>query len=120
MFRFFFELLYTQSQWIAWCFPTSSGLAFSPIPLEYLYKKHQVLATAKGTTLKDSVKTVQDCSAGENILSTRTGLHVQIGIMTDQIHWDIILEQHVRLFWGIMGAKFLFMDNNARSQHANI
>ncbi|GFT90811.1 DDE_3 domain-containing protein [Trichonephila clavipes] len=31
-----------------------------------------------------------------------------------------ILEQHVRLSRGAMGAEFLFMDDNARLHHANI
>ncbi|GFV27500.1 transposable element Tcb2 transposase [Trichonephila clavipes] len=40
--------------------------------------------------------------------------------MTGHIYRDVILEQHVRLFQGAMGAEFLFMDDNARPHHANI
>ncbi|GFW25244.1 transposable element Tcb2 transposase [Trichonephila clavipes] len=40
--------------------------------------------------------------------------------MTDHIYRDVILEQHVRLFRGSMGAEFLFMDDNARPHCANI
>ncbi|GFV96085.1 transposable element Tcb2 transposase [Trichonephila clavipes] len=40
--------------------------------------------------------------------------------MTGHIYRDVILEQHVRLFRGAMGAKFLFMDDNARPHRANI
>ncbi|GFY09756.1 transposable element Tcb1 transposase [Trichonephila clavipes] len=40
--------------------------------------------------------------------------------MTGHIYRDVILEQHVRLFRGAMGAEFLFMDDNARPHHANI
>ncbi|GFX71519.1 transposable element Tc3 transposase [Trichonephila clavipes] len=40
--------------------------------------------------------------------------------MTGQIYRNVILEQHVRLFRSIMGAEFLFMDNNARPHRANI
>ncbi|GFV33372.1 transposable element Tcb2 transposase [Trichonephila clavipes] len=40
--------------------------------------------------------------------------------MTSHICRDVILEQHVRLFWGAMGAEFFFMDDNARSHHLNI
>ncbi|GFT92152.1 legumain [Trichonephila clavipes] len=36
------------------------------------------------------------------------------------IYRDVILEQHVRLFRGAMGAEFLFMDDNARPHCANI
>ncbi|GFW33435.1 transposable element Tc3 transposase [Trichonephila clavipes] len=36
------------------------------------------------------------------------------------LYRDVILEQHVRLFRGAMGAEFLFMDDNARSHRANI
>ncbi|GFT22999.1 transposable element Tcb1 transposase [Trichonephila clavipes] len=40
--------------------------------------------------------------------------------MTDHIYQDVILEQHVRLFRGAMGAKFVFMNDNARPHRANI
>ncbi|GFX65146.1 transposable element Tc3 transposase [Trichonephila clavipes] len=54
------------------------------------------------------------------ILGSRTDLHVQSVTMTGHIYRDVILEQHVRLFWGAMGAEFQFMDDNARPHHANI
>lgn len=57
---------------------------------------------------------------GGIILGSRTDLHVQIGTMTGQIYRDSILEQHVRLFRGAMGAEFVFMDDNARPHRANI
>ncbi|GFV34557.1 transposable element Tcb1 transposase [Trichonephila clavipes] len=41
-------------------------------------------------------------------------------MMTGLIYRDVILEQHVRLFRGAMGAEFLFMDDNARPHRANI
>ncbi|GFT29971.1 DDE_3 domain-containing protein [Trichonephila clavipes] len=40
--------------------------------------------------------------------------------MTGHIYREVILEQHVRLFRGPMGAEFLFMDDNARPHRANI
>ncbi|GFU74401.1 transposable element Tcb1 transposase [Trichonephila clavipes] len=40
--------------------------------------------------------------------------------MTGYIYRDFILEQHVRLFRGAMGAEFLFMDDNARRHGSNI
>ncbi|GFV55222.1 transposable element Tcb1 transposase [Trichonephila clavipes] len=40
--------------------------------------------------------------------------------MTGHIYRDVILEQHVRLFRGAMGAEFLFMDDNSRPHRANI
>ncbi|GFW94170.1 transposable element Tcb1 transposase [Trichonephila clavipes] len=57
---------------------------------------------------------------GGIILCSRTDLHVQSVTMTGHIYRDVILEQHVRLFRGAMGAEFLFMDDNARPHHANI
>ncbi|GFV59092.1 transposable element Tcb1 transposase [Trichonephila clavipes] len=54
------------------------------------------------------------------VLGSRTDLHVQSVTMTGHIYLDVILEQHVRLFWGAMGAEFLFMDDNARPHRANI
>ncbi|GFY27526.1 transposable element Tcb1 transposase [Trichonephila clavipes] len=57
---------------------------------------------------------------GGIILGSRTDLHVQSVTMTGYIYRDVILEQHVRLFRGAMGAEFLFMDDNARPLRANI
>ncbi|GFY33327.1 transposable element Tcb1 transposase [Trichonephila clavipes] len=57
---------------------------------------------------------------GGIILDSRTDLHVQSVTMTGHIYRDVILEQHVRLFRGAMGAAFLFMDDNARPHRANI
>ncbi|GFW32061.1 transposable element Tcb1 transposase [Trichonephila clavipes] len=57
---------------------------------------------------------------GGIILGSRTDLNVQSVTMTGHIYRDVILEQHVRLFRGAMGAEFLFMDDNARPHHANI
>ncbi|GBO39189.1 hypothetical protein AVEN_49525-1 [Araneus ventricosus] len=57
---------------------------------------------------------------GGIILGSRTDLHVQSVTMTCHIYRDVILEQHVRLFRGAMGAEFQFMDDNARPHRANI
>ncbi|GFT08706.1 transposable element Tcb1 transposase [Trichonephila clavipes] len=57
---------------------------------------------------------------GGIILGSRTDLHVQSVMMTGHIYRDVILEQHVRLFRGAIGAEFLFMDDNARPHRANI
>ncbi|GFW56377.1 transposable element Tc3 transposase [Trichonephila clavipes] len=57
---------------------------------------------------------------GGIILGSRTDLHVQSVTMTRHIYRDVILEQHVRLFQGAMGAEFLFMDDDARPHRANI
>ncbi|GFW92907.1 transposable element Tcb2 transposase [Trichonephila clavipes] len=57
---------------------------------------------------------------GGIILGSRTDLHGQSVTMTGHIYRDAILEQHVRLFRGAMGAEFLFMDDNARPHRANI
>ncbi|GFY30181.1 transposable element Tcb1 transposase [Trichonephila clavipes] len=57
---------------------------------------------------------------GGIILGSKTDQHVQSVTMTGHIYRDVILEQHVRLFRGTMGAEFLFMDDNARPHRANI
>ncbi|GFU95524.1 uncharacterized protein TNCV_2729781 [Trichonephila clavipes] len=49
-----------------------------------------------------------------------TDLHVQSVMMTGHIYRDVILEQHVRLFLGTLGAEILFMDDNTRPHCANI
>ncbi|GFS73906.1 cubilin [Trichonephila clavipes] len=45
---------------------------------------------------------------GGIILGSRTDMHVQSVTMTGHIYQDVILEQHVRLFRGAMGAEFLY------------
>ncbi|GFX43823.1 transposable element Tcb1 transposase [Trichonephila clavipes] len=57
---------------------------------------------------------------GGIILGSRTDLHVQCVTKTGYIYQDVILELHVRLFRGAMGAGFHFMDDNARPHLANI
>ncbi|GFW27100.1 transposable element Tcb1 transposase [Trichonephila clavipes] len=57
---------------------------------------------------------------GGIIFGSRTDLHVQSATMTGHIYRDVILEQHVRLFRGSMGAEFLFMDDSARPHRTNI
>ncbi|GFV42298.1 uncharacterized protein TNCV_3165291 [Trichonephila clavipes] len=42
------------------------------------------------------------------------------GTMAGPIYRDVMLEYHVRLFRGAMGAEFLFMDDNTRPHRANI
>ncbi|GFY20056.1 cubilin [Trichonephila clavipes] len=79
-----------------------------------------VPVTTKKTPLNDTVTVVQDGSFwGGIIIGSRTDLHVQSVTMTGHIYWAVILEQHVRLFRGTMGAEFLFMDDNARPHRAN-
>ncbi|GFT41457.1 uncharacterized protein TNCV_3942211 [Trichonephila clavipes] len=56
---------------------------------------------------------------GGIILGSRTDLHVQSLMMAGNIYRDFILEQHVRLFRGAMGAEFLFMHDNAHPHQAN-
>ncbi|GFW15423.1 DDE_3 domain-containing protein [Trichonephila clavipes] len=60
---------------------------------------------------------VQDGSFGKELF---LALHVQSVTITGQIYRDVILEPHVRLFRGAMGAEFLFMDDNARPHPTNI
>ncbi|GFY00909.1 transposable element Tc3 transposase [Trichonephila clavipes] len=57
---------------------------------------------------------------GGIILGSRTDMHVQSVTMTGHIYPNVMLEMHVRLFRGTMGAEFLFMDDNARPHRANI
>ncbi|GFW64358.1 transposable element Tcb1 transposase [Trichonephila clavipes] len=57
---------------------------------------------------------------GGIILGSRTDLYVQSVTMTGHIYRDVILEQHVRLFRGAMGAELLFMEDDARPHRANI
>ncbi|GFX54896.1 transposable element Tcb1 transposase [Trichonephila clavipes] len=82
---------------------------------------------APGTRYHQEITIVRDRYGGAVwliwggiILGSRTDLHVQSVTLTGHIHRDVILEQHVRLFRGAMGEKFLFTDDNARPHRANI
>ncbi|GFV53381.1 transposable element Tcb2 transposase [Trichonephila clavipes] len=57
---------------------------------------------------------------GGIILCSKTDLHVQSVTITGHIYRDVILEQHVHLFRGAMGAEFLFMDDNSLLYRVNI
>ncbi|GFV24894.1 transposable element Tcb2 transposase [Trichonephila clavipes] len=98
------------------------SLVCSLILVGLYYGERQVPVTTKRTPLNDTVTVVQDglCVWGGIILDSRTDLHVQSVTMTVHIYRNVILEQHVRLFRGAMGAEFLFMDDNARPHRANI
>ncbi|GFY10925.1 transposable element Tcb1 transposase [Trichonephila clavipes] len=52
-------------------------------------------------------------------LDSRIDLHAQIGTMADQIYRDVILEQHVCLFWGTMSTEFVFTYGNTRPHRAS-
>ncbi|GFT39480.1 transposable element Tcb1 transposase [Trichonephila clavipes] len=57
---------------------------------------------------------------GGGIVGSKTDQLVQIGAMTGQIYLDVILEQHVRLFRGVMDAEFVFMDDTTHPHRVNI
>ncbi|GFW79616.1 transposable element Tcb2 transposase [Trichonephila clavipes] len=75
---------------------------------------------APGTRYQENTIERHCYGGGGIILGSRTDLHVQNVTMTGHIYLDVILEQHVRLFRGTMGAEFLFMDDNARPHRANV
>ncbi|GFV63050.1 DDE_3 domain-containing protein [Trichonephila clavipes] len=82
--------------------------------------QRQVPVTTKRTPFNDTVTVVKGWLVwGGIILGSRTDLRVQSVTMAGHIYRDVILEQHVRLFRGAMGAEFLFMDDNARPHRAN-
>ncbi|GFS77914.1 DDE_3 domain-containing protein [Trichonephila clavipes] len=83
-----------------------------------LWRAH-VPVTTKRTTLNDTVTVVQDGSFGE-IFYLVPELNVQSVTVRGYIYWDVILEQHARLFRGAVGAEFLFMDDNTPPHAANI
>ena len=47
-------------------------------------------------------------------------MHVQNEIMTSIIYWYIIVVQYAHLFQDAMGAKFVFVGDNARLPCGNI
>ncbi|GFY14045.1 transposable element Tcb1 transposase [Trichonephila clavipes] len=71
-------------------------------------------------TLNDTVTVVQDGSFGEELFLVPELTCMFSVTMTGHIYRDVLLEQHVRLFRGAMGAEFLLMDDNARPHRANI
>ncbi|GFT04454.1 transposable element Tcb1 transposase [Trichonephila clavipes] len=47
------------------------------------------------------------------ILSSKSDLHFQIGSMTGQTYWNVILEQHLRLYRCAVCAEFVLTYDNA-------
>ncbi|GFX10076.1 transposable element Tcb1 transposase [Trichonephila clavipes] len=113
--------LWTPQQWSCVMFSDKSRFSLqSDFRLTLIWR-------APGTRYHQENTIERHCYGGSGwlvwggiILVFRTDLHVQSVTMTGHIYRDVILEQHVRLFRGAMGAEFLFMDNNARPHHAHI
>ncbi|GFT40646.1 transposable element Tcb1 transposase [Trichonephila clavipes] len=113
--------LWTPQQWS--CVMFSDESRFS---LQY-YSRRTLIWRAPGTRYHQEKSIERHRYGGARwlvwggiILGSRTDLHVQSVTMTGHIYRDVILEQHVRLFRGAMGAEFLFVDDNARPHCANI
>ncbi|GFV10598.1 transposable element Tcb1 transposase [Trichonephila clavipes] len=113
--------LWTPQRW--------SSLMFSDEPRFSLQSDSRriLIWRAPGTRYHQENTIERHCYGGAGwlvwggiILGSRTDLHVQSVTMTGHIYRDVILEQHVRLLRGAMGAEFLFMDDNARPHRANI
>ncbi|GFW93965.1 transposable element Tcb1 transposase [Trichonephila clavipes] len=111
--------LWTPQQWSCVMFSDESRFSLQS-------DSHRTLIwTAPGTCYHQENTIERYGSAGwlvwgGIILGSRTDLYVQSVTMIGHIYRDVILEHHVRLFRGAMGAEFLFMDDNARPHSANI
>ncbi|GFT83925.1 transposable element Tcb2 transposase [Trichonephila clavipes] len=113
--------LWTPQQWACGMFSDESRFSLQS------NSRRTLIWRAPGTCYHQQ-KTIERhryCGAGwlvwgGIILGSRTDLHVQSVTMTGHIYRDVILEQHVPLLRGAMGAEFLFMDDNARLHRANI
>ncbi|GFX73669.1 transposable element Tcb1 transposase [Trichonephila clavipes] len=94
--------LWISKQWSCVMFSNESRFSLqSDSRRTLIWRAPGTRVTTKRTPLNDTVMVEQDGSFGH-------------------IYQDVILEQHVRLFLGTMGAEFLFMDHNARPHRANI
>ncbi|GFY36606.1 transposable element Tcb1 transposase [Trichonephila clavipes] len=113
--------LLTPQQWSCVMFLDESRLSLQS------YSRRTLIWRSPGTRFHQENTIERHRYGGEGwlvwggiILGSRTDLHVQSVTMTGHIYRDVSLEQHVRLFWGTMGAEFLFIDDNARPHRANI
>ncbi|GFV71998.1 transposable element Tc3 transposase [Trichonephila clavipes] len=109
----------------SWKYPEKLGIAQSII--SRFWQRFQDDGNVPVTTKRQENTIERHGYGGEGwliwggiILGSRTDLHVQSVTMTDHIYRDVILEQHVCLFRGAMGAEVLSIDDNARPHHANI
>ncbi|GFU81030.1 transposable element Tcb2 transposase [Trichonephila clavipes] len=113
--------LWTPQQWSCGMFSDESRFSlqsYSRWPL--IWRAPGTRCHRKNTIERHHYGGVGYLVWGGIILGSRTDLHVQSVTMPGPIYRDVILEQHVRLFRGTMGAEFLFMDENARPHRANI
>ncbi|GFV44156.1 transposable element Tcb1 transposase [Trichonephila clavipes] len=113
--------LWTPQQWSCVMFSDESRFSFQSD------SRRTLIWRAPGTRYHQENTTERHRYGGAGwlvwggiILGSRTDLHVQSVAMTGHIYRDVVLEQHVRLFRGAMGAEFLLMDDNARPHSANI
>ncbi|GFW32156.1 transposable element Tcb2 transposase [Trichonephila clavipes] len=115
--------LWTPQQWSCVMFSDESRFSLqSDSRRTLIWRAPQVPVTTKRTPLNDTVMVEQDGSFGEELflVPELTCMFREEDIFQNDIYRDVILEQHVLLFRGAMGAEFLFMDDNARPHRANI
>ncbi|GFT48575.1 transposable element Tcb1 transposase [Trichonephila clavipes] len=112
--------LWIPQQWFCVMFSDESRFSFQSDSRRTLIWRAPGTRYHQENTIERHLTVVQDGSFGRSTLGSRTDLHVQSVTMTGHIYRDDILEQHVHLFRGAMGAEFLFMDDNARPHRANI
>ncbi|GFU59835.1 transposable element Tcb1 transposase [Trichonephila clavipes] len=113
--------LWTPQQWSCVMFSDESRFSLQS-------DSHRILIWRAPGTLYQQENTIERHRHGGAgwlvwggiILGSRIDLDVQIVTMAGHIYRDVILEQHVCLFRGDMGAEFLFMDDNSRLHRANI
>ncbi|GFU64363.1 transposable element Tcb1 transposase, partial [Trichonephila clavipes] len=115
------HVLWTPQQWsCVGCFPDESRFSLQSD------SRRTLIWRTPGTRYhqENTIERHRNGGAGwlvwGGIIGSRTDLHVQSVTMTGHIYRYVILEHHVRLFRGAMGAEFLFVDDNARPQRANI
>ncbi|GFT68700.1 transposable element Tcb1 transposase [Trichonephila clavipes] len=108
--------LWTPQHWSCLMFSDEFRFSFHSDSRRTLICKAQVPVTTKENTVERHRRVVQDGSRlGRNFFPELTCM-----FRCNDVCWDVILEQHVRLFRGAMGAEFLFMDDNVRPYHAKI
>ncbi|GBN82987.1 Transposable element Tcb1 transposase [Araneus ventricosus] len=113
--------LWTPQQWSCVMFSDESRFSLqSDSRRTFIWRAPGTRYHQENTILRHRYGGVGWLVRGGIILGSRTDLHVQSVTITGHIYRDVILEQHVRLFRGAMGAEFLFMDDNTRPHRANI
>ncbi|GFW44881.1 transposable element Tcb2 transposase [Trichonephila clavipes] len=106
---------WTEQDWACVLFSDESRFSLSSdCRRQLIWRKSGTAYRPENIQEKDRYPTCNIMVRAGIMINGRTSLHVVVnGTMTGQRYIDEVLLPHVRLFRGVVGDKFVFMDDNA-------